>query len=188
VRRRRFIAALAGAAVSPLTAHAQQPERVRRVGVLLPWPEKDAVAQASTKAFSNALSAFGWVEDKNIRIDYRFGAGDPTLYKTYAAELVGLAPDVILADVLPAVAAVREQTRTIPIVFLFVPDPVGLGLVQSLARPGGTLALSPLNRTRRCARRNQRRARRSGAGTTGIDPLSSSQRTIRYRSTRPAHF
>jgi putative tryptophan/tyrosine transport system substrate-binding protein len=139
VRRRGFIVTLAGAAVSPLAVHAQQSERMRRVGVLLPWPEKDPVAQASMKAFANALSAFGWVEDKNFRIDYRFGAGDPTLYKTYAAELIGLAPDVILADVLPAVAAVREQTRTIPIVFLFVPDPVGLGLVQSLARPGGNI-------------------------------------------------
>ena len=66
---------------------------MRRVGVLLPWPENDPVAQASMKAFANALSAFGWVVGKNIRIDYRFGAGDPTLYKTYAAELIGLAPD-----------------------------------------------------------------------------------------------
>jgi putative ABC transport system substrate-binding protein len=91
------------------------------------------------KAFGQALGRFGWIEGKNIRIDYRFGAGNQALYKTYAAELVGLAPDVILADVLPAVTAVQEQTRTIPIVFLFVPDPVGLGLVQSLARPGGNI-------------------------------------------------
>jgi putative ABC transport system substrate-binding protein len=139
VRRREFVAVFGGAAAWPLAGHAQQPEQMRRVGVLLPWPEKDPVAQASVKAFAQALSAFGWAEGGNIRIDYRFGAGDPALYKTYATELVGLAPDVILADVLPAVTAVREQTRTIPIVFLFVPDPVGLGLVQSLARPGGNL-------------------------------------------------
>ena len=137
--RRGFITVLGAAALWPFAGHAQQSERVRRVGVLLPWPEKDPVAQASVKAFARALNAFGWVEGKNIQIDYRFGAGDPTLYKTFAAELVGLAPDAILADVLPAVAAVQEQTRTIPIVFLFVPDPVGLGLVESLARPGGNI-------------------------------------------------
>jgi putative tryptophan/tyrosine transport system substrate-binding protein len=139
VKRRVFIAALGGAALWPLAGHAQPPERMRRVGVLLPWPEQDPVAQASVKAFAQALARFGWVEGENIRIDYRFGAGDPSLYKIYAAELVGLAPDAILADVLPAVTAVRELTGTIPIVFLFVPDPVGLGLVQSLARPGGNI-------------------------------------------------
>jgi putative ABC transport system substrate-binding protein len=139
VRRRQVIAVLAAVASWPLAGRAQQPERMRRVGALLPWPEKDPVAQASVKAFARGLGAFGWVAGENIQIDYRFGAGDPALYKTYAAELVGLAPDVILADVLPAVAAVRECTRTIPIVFLFVPDPVGLGLVQSLARPGGNI-------------------------------------------------
>jgi putative ABC transport system substrate-binding protein len=112
---------------------------MRRVGVLLPWPEQDPVAQASKRAFADALVRFGWVEGENIRIDYRFGAGDPTRYKIFAAELVGLAPDAILADVLPAATAVRELTRTIPIVFLFISDPVGLGLVQSLARPGGNI-------------------------------------------------
>ena len=110
---------------------------MRRVGVLLPWPENDPVAQASVTTFARGLGAFGWVEGRNIQIDYRFAAGDPTLYKTYAAELVGLMPDAILADVAPAVAAVREQSRTIPIVFVFVPDPVALGFVRSLARPGG---------------------------------------------------
>jgi putative ABC transport system substrate-binding protein len=139
MRRRELITVLGVAAAWPLAGHAQQAERVRRVGVLLPWPEKDPVAQASVKAFANALASLGWVEGENIRIDSRFGAGDPALYKAYAAQLVGLAPDAILADVLPAVTAVREQTRTIPIVFLFVPDPVGLGLVQSLARPGGNI-------------------------------------------------
>jgi putative ABC transport system substrate-binding protein len=139
VRRRSLLAAFSATALWPLATVAQQPERIRRVGVLLLWPEKDPIAQASMKAFAQALGRFGWVEGKNIRIDYRFGAGNPALYKTYAAELVGLAPDVILADVLPAVTAVQEQTRTIPIVFLFVPDPVGLGLVQSLARPGGNI-------------------------------------------------
>src|ERR1700746_1741709 len=127
--RRGFIAVLGGAAAWPLAGHAQEPERVRRIGALLPWPEKDPFDQSSRKAFAQALGRFGWVEGKNIRIDCRFGAGNPALYKTYAAELVGLAPDVILGDVLPAVTAVQELTRTIPVVVLSVPDPVGLGLV-----------------------------------------------------------
>jgi putative tryptophan/tyrosine transport system substrate-binding protein len=90
-------------------------------------------------AFAQALGRLGWVEGKNIRIDWRFAAGDPTLFKSYAAELVGLSPDTILASTLSAVAALREQTRTIPIVFVLVVAPVELGLVQSLARPGGNM-------------------------------------------------
>ena len=86
-----------------------------------------------------ALGRFGWVEGKNIRIDYRFPAGDPNLVKTYAAELVGLSPDAILASSTPAAAALREQTRTTPVVFVRVSDPVGQGFVQSLARPGGNI-------------------------------------------------
>ena len=139
MRRREFITVLGGAATWPLAGHAQQPERVRRVGVLIAFPENDPVAQASVTAFAQALGRFGWVEGKNIRIDYRFAAGDPTLFKTYAAELVGLSPDAILASTAPAVAALRQQTRTIPIVFVIVPDPVGQGFVQSLARPGGNI-------------------------------------------------
>jgi putative ABC transport system substrate-binding protein len=139
LRRRRFITVLGGAAAWSLTSHAQQPERLRHVDVVMPWSENDPFAQRSVTAFANALGSFGWVGGKNIRIDYRFAAGDPTLYKTYAAELVGLAPDAILAGPSPAVAALREQTRTIPIVFVLVPDPVALGFVQSLARPGGNM-------------------------------------------------
>jgi putative tryptophan/tyrosine transport system substrate-binding protein len=119
--------------------HAQQPERLRRVSVLMPWPESDPQTRASVTAFAQALGRFGWVEGKNIRIDYRFAAGDPTLFKAYAAELVGLMPDAILAGATPAVAPLRQQTRTIPIVFVHVVDPVGLGFVQSLARPGGNI-------------------------------------------------
>jgi putative tryptophan/tyrosine transport system substrate-binding protein len=131
---------LSGAAVAqPLAGHAQQPERLRRVGVLIGFPENHPVTHALVTAFAQALGRFGWVEGKNIRIDYRFAAGDPTLFKTYAAELVGLEPDAILASPGPAVAALREQTRTIPIVFVIVPDPVGHGFVQSLARPGGNI-------------------------------------------------
>jgi putative ABC transport system substrate-binding protein len=137
--RRRFLAVLGGAAAWPLAGYAQQPERLRRVGVLMPWPEKDLVAQAYVRAFAQALGRLGLVEGKNIRIDYRFAAGDPTLLKTYATELVSLLPDAILASSTPAVAALRQQTRTIPIVFVLVIDPIGQGFVQSLARPGGNI-------------------------------------------------
>jgi putative tryptophan/tyrosine transport system substrate-binding protein len=139
MRRRELMLLLGGAGVWPLAAHAQQPERVRRVGVLIPYPENDAIAQKIVTAFAQALGRFGWVEGRNIRTDYRFAAGDPTLYKTYAEELVGLSPDVILAGASPALAPLRQQTRTIPIVFVLVADPVGLGFVQSLARPGGNI-------------------------------------------------
>src|SRR6266849_647346 len=125
--------------VVPLATRAQQPERMRRVGWLIPWPENDPLAQASVTTFAHALKQFGWLEGKNIRIDYRFAAGDPTLYQTYAAELVGLSPDVLLAGASPAVPPLRQLTRTIPIVFVHVADPVGLGFVQSLARPGGNI-------------------------------------------------
>jgi putative ABC transport system substrate-binding protein len=140
LRRRELIAILGGAAaLRPLAARAQQPEPARRVGVLIPWPESDPVTERSVTAFAQALRRFGWVEGKNIRLDYRFAAGDPSLLKTCASELVGLSPHVILASTPQAVAAVRQQTDTIPIVFVLVADPVGLGLVQSLAHPGGNL-------------------------------------------------
>jgi putative ABC transport system substrate-binding protein len=139
VKRRGFIAALGGAAAWPLAAGAQQPERVRRVGVLTAYHENDPSTQPFVMAFAQALEGFGWAEGKNIQIDYRFAAGDPALFKSYAADLVGLAPDAILAGSSPAVAALRQQTRTIPIVFAAVGDPVGQGFVQSLARPGGNI-------------------------------------------------
>ncbi len=139
MRRREFMSFLAGAATWPVAGHAQQRERSRRVGVLIAFPKNNQLAQAFVTAFVQALERFGWTEGKNLRTDYRFAAGDPTLFKTYAAELVGLAPDAILASTAPAVMAVRRQTRTIPVVFVVVPDPVELGLVQSLARPGGNI-------------------------------------------------
>ena len=139
MRRREFITVLGGASAWPLAGHAQQPERVRRVGVLMSIPENDPIAQRRVTIVAQALGRFGWVEGKNIRIDYRFAASDPTLFKTYAAELVGLMLDAILATSPSAVAALRQQTRTIPVVFTPVADPVGQGFVQSLARPGGNL-------------------------------------------------
>jgi len=139
VKRREFIAAIGGAAAWPLAGHAQQPERVRSVGVLMPWSENDPVAQASVNAFAQALGSLGWVEGKNIRIDYRFAAGDPTLLKTYASELVGPSPQVILASTPQAVAAVRQQTKTIPIVFVLVVDRVfGWLLNREVGRAGAS--------------------------------------------------
>ncbi|MBV8456914.1 MAG: ABC transporter substrate-binding protein [Acetobacteraceae bacterium] len=137
MRRREFIAAFAGAAVRPLSGYAQQPER--RVGVLMPWPENDPMSQVSKSAFAGALQRLGWAEGRNIRIDYRFGGGDPALSKVGAAELVSLSPDVILAGATPAVVALQQQTQTIPIVFVLIADPVERGFVQSLARPGGDI-------------------------------------------------
>jgi putative tryptophan/tyrosine transport system substrate-binding protein len=138
--RRAFITVLGAAAVWPLAGHAQQPERMRRLGVLIGFPENHPFTRAIVKAFAQALGRFGWVDGKNIVIDYRFAAGDPTLYKTSAAELVGLAPDAILASPgTVGVPALRQQTRSIPIVFVLLADPVGRGFVQSLARPGGNI-------------------------------------------------
>ena len=138
--RREFIAVLGGAAALwPLAGRAELPVGMRCVAVLMPFPENDPVTRASVKAFADELARLGWVEGKNIRIDYRFASGNPTLFKADAAELVSLSPAAILASSSAAVAAVRQQTRTIPIVFVLVVDPVGLGFVQSLARPGGNI-------------------------------------------------
>jgi putative tryptophan/tyrosine transport system substrate-binding protein len=139
MRRREFIAVVGATAAWPLAGRAQQPERLRRVGVLNSFAENDPAVQETMTAFAQALQSLGWVEGKNLRIDYGFAAGDPTLFKTYAAELVGLLPDAILVSGAPAVAAIQQETRTIPIVFMFAFDPVGLGFVQSLARPGGNI-------------------------------------------------
>jgi putative ABC transport system substrate-binding protein len=142
MRRREFITLLGGgAAVTwPLGARAQQPAMpIRHVGALLAYAENDPLGQAAAKAFAQAMEHFGWIEGRNIAIEYRWAAGDPILYKTYAAELVGLAPDAILAGASPAVEALRALTHTMPIVFVLTVDPVGLGFVQSLARPGGNI-------------------------------------------------
>ena len=139
MKRRAFFAGFVGAAVWSPAGHTQQPERLRRLGALIGFSEDDPFAQRIVSTFTDALGRLGWVEGKNIQTDYRFAAGDPTLYKTYATELVGLAPDAILGMPAPAVRALRHETRTIPIVFVFVPDPVGQGFVQSLSRPGGNI-------------------------------------------------
>ena len=139
MKRRWFITVLGGVAARPLAGHAQNTARSHRVGALMAFDRTDPETQAEVTGFANALGRFGWVEGKNIEIDWRFAAGNPILFKTYAAELVGLSPNAILASNSPAVAALRQQTRTIPVVFANVIDPVGQGFVQSLARPGGNI-------------------------------------------------
>jgi putative tryptophan/tyrosine transport system substrate-binding protein len=137
IRRRKFITLLGGATAWPLAAHAQQPERIPRIGVLMNFAADDLEGQARITAFLQALRQTGWAEGRNVRIDTRWAASNPDNFRNYAAQLVTLAPDVILASAAPSVARLQEATRTVPIVFAFVADPVGAGFVDSLARPGG---------------------------------------------------
>jgi len=137
MRRRELITLLGGAAAWPLATRAQQPEQMRRIGVLMNFAADDPEAQSRNAAFLQGLSELGWTVGRNLRIDYRWGAGDPDRYRQYAAELLALAPDVILAISSAALASLLQATRTVPIVFTTVADPVGAGYVDSLARPGG---------------------------------------------------
>jgi putative tryptophan/tyrosine transport system substrate-binding protein len=136
VKRRAFIAGLGGAAAWPLVARAQQPERMRRIGVLSSAAADDPVGQARVKAFQQGLQQLGWTDGRNVRIDYRWAAGNVENSRKYAAELVVLAPDVILA-VGGTLGPMLQATRTVPIVFANTSDPVGSGFVDSLTRPGG---------------------------------------------------
>jgi putative ABC transport system substrate-binding protein len=138
MRRREFITLLGGAAVAwPVAARAQQSEQVRRIGMLVNGPETDAEVAARIAAFRKALQDFGWIPGTNLRVDIRFGVDNEEL-REKAKELVGPAPDVVWAIATPSVMALRRVTRTVPIVFVAVTDPVGLGIVQNLARPGGS--------------------------------------------------
>ena len=140
MKRREFITLLGGtAAMWPLAARAQQAERVRRIGLLQGLAETDPEAQARTVAFRQALDVLGWIEGRNIRIDYRFAGGDSARVQTYAAELVNSAPDLIVAHSSPVAAALKQATRIIPVVIAMVNDPVSQGFVTSLARPGGNI-------------------------------------------------
>ena len=138
MRRREFISLLGGAAAAwPLASHAQQPERMRRIGVLLPFAADDTEAQARVGAFLQALALLGWTIGRNVRIDTRWATTNAAHIRKHAAELAALAPDVILAHGSSTVGPLLQATRTVPIVFPVVPDPVGAGFVDSLARPGG---------------------------------------------------
>jgi len=140
MRRRDFVALLGGAALaSPVAARAQQPGRMRRVGVLMGVAESDPEGQARIAAFRQGLSDLGWADSRNLRIEYRWAAGDADRIRAYAAELVALAPDVLVGNGAPVLTALRDATRSIPIVFVLVNDPVGQGFIANLARPGGNI-------------------------------------------------
>src|SRR5437870_3293271 len=139
--RRRGFMALVGSALAawPLIATAQQPERIRRIGVLYPFPESDPAGQQNDAAFRRRLENLGWTDGRNVRFDYRWAGTDADRREAFARELVANQCDLIVAPTTPVVAALLKQTRTIPIVFTQVSDPVGSGFVASLARPGGNV-------------------------------------------------
>ncbi len=137
MKRREFITLLGGAAAWPLAARAQQGERVRRIGVLMPIAADDPVGQARIAAFQQGLQQLGWTDGRNVRIEARWSRGNADDIRKYAAELATLSPDVILATGSNTMGPLLQMTRAVPIVFVTVPDPVGAGFVDSLARPGG---------------------------------------------------
>jgi putative ABC transport system substrate-binding protein len=137
VKRREFIALLGSAAAWPLTARAQQEKAMRRIGVLTNLAEHDPEERRRVGAFTQALGKLGWQDGRNVEIDYRRTGGDAERTRRYAAELVALAPDAILAVGAATTAALQQANRTVPVVFVLLPDPVGAGVVESLSRPGG---------------------------------------------------
>ena len=139
MRRRQFITLLSSAAVWPLAARAQQPGSAKRIGVLMNSVATDAVSQSFLAAFVQALLHLGWSEGQNIRIDVRWSAGDAALARIYAAQLIGLMPDVILASSTTNLAVLQQATSTVPVVFVQVSDPVEQGFVANLTKPGGNL-------------------------------------------------
>ena len=139
MRRREVITLIGGAVAWPAAARAQQPEQMRRIGVLLGSAESDLEAKVSVLALENGLQELGWTKGRNIEIVYRWAAGDATRMRAYAAEFASLKPDVIFCVSTPAVAALREATHVIPIVFINANNPIGSGFVASLARPGGNI-------------------------------------------------
>src|SRR5262245_1290469 len=143
MRRREFMALLSGATAGwPLAAHAQQSERMRRIGVLMNLTAEDPESPARLAAFAQGLADLGWTIGRNLRIDYRWAGGDPERIRKDAEELVALTPDLILSSGTPTVAALQKATRSVPIVFAQVVDPVGAGFVEGLARPGGNITRS----------------------------------------------
>ena len=139
MKRREFIAGLGSAAAWPIAARAQSERRVQRIGVLMPFASSDQQYKARVGAFIQALQTLGRIEGRNVQIEYRASAGEPDELRRYATELVGLSPTVILATGVSTVMPLQQATRTIPIVFVVFPDPVGAGIVESLGRPGGNL-------------------------------------------------
>ncbi len=139
MRRRQFVAMLGTAAAWPLAARAESPQRVRRLGMLMSTRENDPVAQTRVAAFRAGLKQLGWSEGQNLQIEWRWSGGDIAATRRYAAELVQLAPDIILGNGTPAAVALKQATTTIPIVFTIVNDPVSQGIIPSMAHPGGNI-------------------------------------------------
>ena len=162
MNRRAFITLLGGAAAWPIMARAQQPERVRRIGVLMNRAADNPEGQTRFAAFLQALQEAGWAVARNVHIDIRWGTDDIDRQRTYAAELVALVPDIILAGGTLSLAAMQQASRSVPIVFAAVADPVGGGFVDSLARPGGNVTGFMVYETvlaengRNCSRRSRR--------------------------------
>jgi putative tryptophan/tyrosine transport system substrate-binding protein len=139
MRRREFVAALGGAAAWPLAARAQQGDRLRRIGVLMGWDESDPVGTTYVSTFNQALAGLGWTDGRNVRMYLRWGGTDTNRLRALAQELVGLQPDIIVTSTTLATFALQRETRTIPIVFVNVTDPVASGLVARLDRPSGNI-------------------------------------------------
>ena len=140
MKRRDFITLLSGAAAAwPLVARAQQSDRVRRIGVFMGGDENDPDQKRRLSAVTQALADLGWADGRNVRMDLRWSGGDPNRIRALAQELIGLQPDIILTDSTSATSAVQRETRTIPIVFTSVTDPVASGIVARLYRPGGNI-------------------------------------------------
>ena len=164
MKRREFIAGLGSAAAWPIAARAQPADRVRRIGVLMAFDENDPLANTYLSAFMPALAGLGWTEGRNVRMDLRWGRGDPNRIRALAQELVDLQPDVILTNSTPATVALQRETRTIPIVFATLADPVVSGIVERLDRPVGTSPASPTRKPRweanglSCSPRSRERA------------------------------
>jgi putative ABC transport system substrate-binding protein len=139
MKRREFVSFVAGAAAWPLAAQAQQGAGMRRLGVLAGYAANDSLGQSLAAILPQSLAALGWIEGRNVQIDWRWASADPKLYQSYAAELVALRPDVLVLQSSPAVAALRRSPNTIPAVFIMITDPLGQGFVNNLAHPGGNM-------------------------------------------------
>jgi putative tryptophan/tyrosine transport system substrate-binding protein len=140
MRRRDFIKAIAGSTAAwPITSRAQQSERVRRIGIVMGFTESDPAGQAQVNAFRQQLRKLGWIEGVNIHTDYRYPADDPSRIRAVAVELLGLAPDLIVSSTNLVTAILKSEVRTVPLVFLYVSDPIGSGFVTNLARPTGNV-------------------------------------------------
>jgi putative ABC transport system substrate-binding protein len=139
MRRREFIVGLGGAAAWPVAARAQQGDRVRRIGVLMPYNENDPEAKTGVSGFAQALADLGWIGGRNVQTDLRWAGSDPNRIRALAQVLVGLQPDIILTTSTPATVAVQRETQTIPIVFAIVSEPIASGIVARLDRPTGNI-------------------------------------------------